>query len=134
MAKSDSHKRTRPQGAVGLKRRPIAKDEKLLSPLFVDFSTIVFSGETIIQDFFQTAIPVGGSVPREGSEVDVVLVARFVYSPDFFRALMSLLVRQYAAFEDIRGRKDEGITWLRQLLKQVESGDSTESPEPSTLQ
>ncbi|MBI3048383.1 MAG: hypothetical protein HYY76_08715 [Acidobacteria bacterium] len=134
MAKTDSRKPAKRQGAVGLKRRLVAKDEKLLSPLLVDFSTIVFSGETVIQDFFQTVLPVGGLAPPEGSDVDVTLVARLAYSPDFFKALMSLLVQQYAVFEDTRGRQDEAIAWLRQLLKEVESGNSTESPEPSTLQ
>jgi hypothetical protein len=128
MAKSGA--RGKPERA-GLRRKTVVRDEKLLSPVLVDSSTILFSGETAIQDFYQTTFPVG-NVPEEGRELEVALVARFAYSPGFLKALMSLLVRQFAASEATRGKKLEAISWLKQLVQQVESGSSPTSSEQTT--
>ena len=53
MAKSSRRK----ESGVALKRRLVAKDEKLLSPTLADFSTIIFSGDMVVQNFFQTVLP-----------------------------------------------------------------------------
>jgi|SRR5688572_29309083 hypothetical protein len=130
MAKSGA--RTRPQ-KVAFKRKVVVRDEKILSPILIDFSTIIFTDETVIHDFFQTLLPVTINVPSDGeNEVAATLVARFAYSPAFLKALMSLLVRQYAASETAKGKKLEAVSWIKQLLQQVESGGSTEPSEPSS--
>lgn len=130
MARGNGDKRARTRKS-GLKRKVVVKDEKLLSPVYADFSTIVLGQDVVIQNLFQTVIPVE-DLPESG-ELEAALVARFIYGPDFFKALMSLFVRQYVAFESFRGKKDEAISWLKQLLQKVESGNSTESREPTTL-
>jgi hypothetical protein len=133
MAKSAA--RTRQPQKIAFKRKVVVRDEKLLSPILVDFSTLVFAGETVIHDFFQTTLPVTISMtPDRENEAAINLVARFAYSPAFLKALTSLLVRQYAASEAAKGKKLEAISWLKLLLQQAESGGSTEPSEPSTTQ
>jgi len=127
MAKSSKRGGSSSRG-VALKRRLVARDEKLLSPTLADYSTIVLSGDMVVQNFFQTLLPVGDPT---GEDIDVALVARLAYSPDFFKAVMSLLVRQYVIFEAGRGKRDEAVAWIKQLLSQIESGKSAKSAQPA---
>lgn len=114
------------QGEIRLKRKPVVKDERLLSPVLADYATITLSQELVIHNLFQTVIPVG-DIDVDKGEIDAALVARFFYTPDFFRAMTALFLRQYVAFEGLRERKEETISWIRQLLSQLESGGSTRS-------
>jgi hypothetical protein len=109
-----------------MKRKPVVRDSKVLQPQFVDFSTMVLGPDVVIHNMFQTEIPVGDLT---GSEIESVLIARFIYARDFFKALTALLLRQYIAFEANRDKKDEAIAWLKQLLLQAENG--TEQPSPA---
>lgn len=52
MAKSGGGKRVKARG-VGLKRRIVVKDDRLLSPVFADFSTIILSGDMVIQKILE---------------------------------------------------------------------------------
>ena len=71
---------------------------------------------------FQSQIPPGGIT--ESGDVNSVLVARFVYPMDYFRALTVMLARQYIVSEAGRGQGQEAFQWLKQeLTKQaVNSG------------
>ena len=88
------------------------KDERLLSPVFVDHSTLAVGTDVIVHSLYQTEIPIGEL--RESEEPVSVLVGRFVYPADYFKALTVMLARQYVAFEAHRGKGEEALSWLQQ--------------------
>lgn len=100
------------------RRKYAVKDERLLSPVFVDHSTLAVGAGVIVHSLFQTEIPVGDL--RDSDSTDSVLVGRFVYPADYFRALTVMLARQYITFEAGRGKGEEALGWLQQeLMKQA---------------
>ncbi len=96
------------------RRRHSVKDERLLSPIFVDHSTLAVGTDVIVHSMFQTEIPVG-ELPASGP-IDSVLVGRFVYPADYFRALTVMFARQYISFEAGRRKGEEAFSWLQQEL------------------
>jgi hypothetical protein len=95
-------------------RRYVVKNEELLSPVLVDHSTLAVGKDVIVHSMFQTQIPATGV--NESHPVDSVLVARFVYPMDYFRALTVMLARQYIVCEVAKGQGPEAFRWLKQEL------------------
>ena len=110
-------RRARPKGKSlkrgEYKRHFVVRDERLLSPVLSDFAILTTGKDIVLHTLYQTEMPVGG-LPPSGS-VESILVGRYVYPAEQFKATVALFVRQYVAMEAARERKDEAIAWLHGL-------------------
>lgn len=109
MAHENSLPRGKKKAAESSRRKHRVRDERLLSPVFVDHSTLAIGKDLIIHSMYQTEIPVG-NVSTAGP-IDSVLVGRFVYGADYFRSLTVMFARQYIASEVERNKGDEAFKW-----------------------
>lgn len=104
-------------------RKYLLRDEGLLSPIFVDHSTLAVGTDVVIHSMFQTQIPLEGSAEREPSES--LLVGRFVYPANYLKALAIMLARQYIQLEVEKGKDkaEEALNWFsKELTKQAAKG------------
>jgi hypothetical protein len=102
-----------PARALAVSRNLVAAPEQL-APVFVDFATLVGSMDTVVHSLFQTRPPVTG-IERTTTQVDSVLVGRFVYTNAHFAELTRLFVRQLIKSEGNRNSR-EFVEWLAQQL------------------
>jgi hypothetical protein len=122
MAKRSSIKGPKVAGPVT--RRLVARDVGRLAPVLVDFSSLTITPDFILHSLFQTEFPV--SEVRQGDELDALLVGRYAYSPEHFKSLTGLFIRQYLQLETVRKRQAEAIQWLEQQLTSLKTQSSSE--------
>ncbi len=97
-------------------KRLVVRDERLLSPVLADSATLSIGKDVAIHSLYQTEIPVGG-LPT--GALESVLVGRYAYPNEHFKAAVALFIRQYVALETFRERKEEATAWLHQLLDEL---------------
>jgi hypothetical protein len=127
MAKDDGSRK--PKAKRGSNRTYIVRDEKQLSPIFVDHSTLAVGTDVVVHSMFQSEIPPEG--PGEGNESRSVLVGRFVYPADYFRALTVMFARQFIALQAAKGKGEEELNWLQQELVKQAARDGIARPKQS---
>ena len=116
MAKKATKKKQEAKTLGTYQRNFVVRDDAVRSPVLCDFSTLVVAQDMATHSLYQTQFPLGDMPPS--GELDQVLVGRYAYTPEQFKALVPLFMRTYVATQ-AGDKKEEAITWLRRLLDQL---------------
>jgi len=81
--------------------------------IFADFAHVALGPDFAIHSVFQT-VPV-----LSADQANTMLVGRFAYSGEHFKALTALFVRQYVRFESNRKNEQKAVEWLHQILNET---------------
>lgn len=97
--------------------RTFIEPESARWPEFVDMVVMSARLDHLLLSLYQTAPP----PPGDAASVDSRLVGRFVFAEGHYREFVAVVLRQLVRQADLRGRREEAVSWLKEQLSELDT-------------